>query len=390
MGVKKLFTFLNNNSMYKIYPFLKQLTTDLKLSKSEIIVGVDGNLYAYKYSHSYDNMLIGFYNQIINFLSNGILPFYIFDGGTINEKESTIYYRNLKKFNNKIRLEYLKEKYIDQDDEYKNIKSKLEKNSLRITKEDINKILELLDLLNIPYLFSHGEGEYLGVMLNKLGIIDLILTDDTDPIPAGAKKIIKFYNNNVYYLDTNQIYINFDLSYNQLCDFCILLGNDYLSLYHGIKPDKILDLIITNKTIENILELDLIPNFITEKTEFIEKINKIRLIYKNSADLERMMFINPELNTDSNFIKFIDHSNYSNYSCLLLEFWQELIDIFKTNDPNSPDIVQFKSKIIIYIKDKKFNIKNIIKFLKNYIPDISQTEILNTQTTFEYLNSFGF
>ena len=67
-------------------------------------------------------------------------------------------------------------------------------------------MLELFDLLNIPYIFSYGEGEYLAVLLNKYNIIDFFLTDDTDPIPAGINKTIKFYNNSVYYLETKLIY----------------------------------------------------------------------------------------------------------------------------------------------------------------------------------------
>ena len=230
MGVKKLFTFLNNNSIYKIYPYMKDLLSDLKLKKSEIIIGIDGNLYTYKYLHSYDNMLIGFYNQIINFLSSGIIPFYIFDGGTLNEKESTNNLRSLKKTNNKIKLNYLEENIELMNEEYYLLKNKFEKNILKITKEDMNKLLELFDLLNIPYIFAHGEGEYLAVLLNKLGIIDLILTDDTDPIPAGAKHIVKFYNNNVYYLDVVHLLLDLDLTKLELIDYCILMGNDYINL----------------------------------------------------------------------------------------------------------------------------------------------------------------
>ena len=79
MGIKKLFTFLNNRKLYKLYSYLNELIDDLDLKKSTIIVGVDGNLYLYKYTYSYGNMLFGFYNQIVKFLSIGIIPFYIFE-----------------------------------------------------------------------------------------------------------------------------------------------------------------------------------------------------------------------------------------------------------------------------------------------------------------------
>jgi 5'-3' exonuclease len=387
MGVKKLFTFLNNNSIYKIYPYMKDLLSDLKLKKSEIIIGIDGNLYTYKYLHSYDNMLIGFYNQIINFLSSGIIPFYIFDGGTLNEKESTNNLRSLKKTNNKIKLNYLEENIELMNEEYYLLKNKFEKNILKITKEDMNKLLELFDLLNIPYIFAHGEGEYLAVLLNKLGIIDLILTDDTDPIPAGAKHIVKFYNNNVYYLDVVHLLLDLDLTKLELIDYCILMGNDYINLNHGLKPNDLYKMIKKYSSIENIIKENQIEQISSEKLDLIEKIRKI---YLESPDNERNMFIDPKNYKNVSLFQFIDLNDYNNYSNIILEYWDDFINIFKSNQSDNYENVKLKIKINKHIRKKKFNIKNIIKFLKNYISDMSPSEISNTQTTFEYLNTFGF
>ena len=167
MGIKKLFTFLNNKEIYKIYPYMNDLIKDKKLDKNKMLIGIDGNLYCYKYSHSYDNMILGFYNQILKFLSNGIYPFYIFDGGTLIEKSNTNFQRNNKKTVNKNKLDKLDDEIKNgllQDDDTNNIRKKLEKNSIKITSLEINKIVELLDILNIPYLFSKGEGEYLAVL----------------------------------------------------------------------------------------------------------------------------------------------------------------------------------------------------------------------------------
>ena len=73
MGIKKLFTFLDNNKLYKKYSYLNDLISELDIDKKKLLVGVDGNLFCYKYTHSYDNMLIGFFNQILKFLSNKII-----------------------------------------------------------------------------------------------------------------------------------------------------------------------------------------------------------------------------------------------------------------------------------------------------------------------------
>jgi hypothetical protein len=418
MGIKKLFTFLDNNKLYKKYPYLNDLINDNNIDKKKLLVGVDGNLFCYKYTHSYNNMLIGFFNQILKFLSNQIIPIYIFDGGTLQEKEFTNALRLKKKIISKYKLEQL-EKDLEQlennienniennnernKDELLLIKKKLEKNSIKINNENIIILLELFDLLNIPYIFSHGEGDYLAVLLNKYNIIDFFLTDDTDPIPAGINKTIKFYNNNVYYLETKLIYEKFNLTIKQFCDLCILFGSDYGNFNHGLKPNELYELILKYKSIEEIIQNDKI-NCLNEESLIL--INKIRNIYYNSDNLEKKMFLSNKNIFDYNNINYIDpnhkssinliidHSNISYYSNIMLEYWDEYIEIIsiELKPKNSNLIIKksdiFKFSIYSHISKLKFNIKNIIKFIKNNINDITKNEIDNMILSFEFLNTF--
>ena len=399
MGIKKLFTFLNNNDLFKAYPYLNDLINELNIDKKKLLVGVDGNLFCYKYTHSYDNMLIGFFNQILKFLSNKIIPIYIFDGGTLPEKENTNILRYQKKIISKYRLEqvenilYLEENLHDKTNLLL-LKKKLEKNSTKINNENIILVLELFDLLNIPYIFSHGEGEYLAVLLNKYNIIDMFLSDDTDPIPAGINKIIKFYNNNVYYLETKLIYDKLLINKKEFCEFCILLGSDYLTFNHGLKPNEILELIYKYKTIENIHEQKIISCITNESFVLIDK---IRNIYYNSDLLEKNFIVGKNIDNNTNINLLIDHSNISFYSNVMLEFWDDFINILNKNNNESDDEIyeiknlsdDFKYNIYKYISNKKFNIKNILKFIKNNIKDITEEEITNMIISFDFLNTFG-
>jgi 5'-3' exonuclease len=393
MGIKKLFTMLNNNNLYKTYPYLNDLIAELNIDKKKLLVGVDGNLFCHKYTHSYDNMFIGFFNQILKFLSNKIIPIYIFDGGTLPEKENTNIMRNQKKILSKHKLEQL-ENLLELDNNLYDkigllvLKKKLEKNSMKINTETILSLLELFDLLNIPYIFSHGEGEYLAVLLNKYNIIDMFLSDDTDPIPAGINKIIKFYNNNVYYLDTKLIHKKLLINSEEFCDFCILLGSDYLTFNHGMKPNELLELIKKYKSIENIHKNN-IMSCLTDESFIM--ISKIRKIYNNSDLDEKSFILGNYDNNKSNINLLIDHSNISFYSNIMLEFWDDLIIVL--NSDNSDDIINnsdnFKHNVYEYISNKKFNTKNILKFIKNNIKDITKEEITNMIISFDFLNTFG-
>jgi len=397
MGVKKLHTFLNNKGIYKTYPYLNNLIDELNFDKSKIIIGVDANLFYYKYSHSYDNMLIGFFNQVLKFLSYGYYPLYIFDGGTMTEKENTNLLRSKKKNNNEIRLNKIEEELNTLEHTENNydlqslilLKKKIKKNTIKISTDDIKKILELFDLLNIPYIFSAGEGEYLAVLLNNYKIIDLFLTDDTDPIPAGIDYLIKFSNNIVMFLDKKTILDKLNLTKEQLCDLSILLGSDYSDTNYNkksiLKPDEIYDLIKKYDNIENISNLIYNSNDDNiDKDNFLNTTAKIREIYNKSPSYEKKLIIDPDSIIDNYNIISI-HKNIDYFSNAMLEYWDELVDILKY-DYNEKKVNNYKINIINFIKSKKININNIIKFLKFNINDLTNDEIINITSNFGFMN----
>lgn len=414
MGIKKLFTFLDEKELFEKYSYLSDIIKNLKIDKNKFIIGVDANLYCYKYSYSYGNMLIGFYNQILKFYSNNIIPIYIFDGGVLKEKEGTTSYRNKKIINNKNKIEEINKDLNNMDNikEINNleiIKNKLQKKSIKITNINLKLLLELFDLMNIPFIFSHCEGEYLAVLLNKLNIIDMFLTDDTDPIPGGIKKIVKFYNNCVYYLDCESLLNTLKLTKSEFIDMCILMGNDYNNFFHKIEPKIIYKNILKYKSIENIIEniddidknndkvticndgkCNNLKSFVKNQEINIDNIENIRSIYNNLYNFERESFVNIHTENEFNISKITNHDDISNYSEIMLEFWNEFIEILKQNDYD--DIIKsnkFKKNINNYVKNSKFNTHKIIKFMRNNINEISDNEINNISTTFDFLNEFG-
>jgi vacuolar-type H+-ATPase subunit C/Vma6 len=67
---------------------------------------------------------------------------------------------------------------------------------------------------------------------------------------------------------------------------------------------------------------------------------------------------------------------------------------YDINNANNIDHIirqsnDLKGNIIKYIKKKKFNIKNIINFIKENINDITTEELSNIKISFTYLNTFN-
>lgn len=413
MGVKKLFTFLDKKKIFDKHLYLSDIIDSLNIDKDKFIIGVDANLYCYKYSYSYGNMFVGFYNQILKFYSNNIIPIYIFDGGTIKEKETTNLNRHKKINLNKEKINEI-ENLTENDQnniELDIIKDKLKKKSIKITNIEVEPLIKLFDLLNVPFIFSYCEGEYLAVLLNKLGIIDMFLTDDTDPIPAGIKKIIKFSNNSVHYLDRDLLLNNLKINQNQLIDMCILMGNDYNNFYHKIDSNIIYENIIKYKSIENIIEnVDelyeeneeveeiicekhvKIKSFIKElkqSPENIDNIENTRNIYKNLYNYERESFINEHKNDDFDINNIVNHEDINNYSNIMLELWSDFIKILRENNSiNLEKSDKFKTKVNKMVKNSNFQTDKIVNFMKQRTK-ISLVEIINISNTFDYLNKFG-
>jgi len=373
MGIKKMNSFLNEHKIYKKYAYIYDVIKDNNIDNQNVIIGIDANLFCYKYSHSCDNMLIGFYNQILNFLSHGYIPLYIFDGGNFEEKENTLISRNKRKSNLKSKIDMIDECIIDSienmdEDAFQELlqhKKRMEKNTIKISKEDINKIVELFDLLSIPYIFAQNEAEYLAVLLNEYNIINLFLSDDTDPIASGIKHLIKFNNNMVVYYNFHACCKELNIDNNQLCDMSILFGNDYIKFKHNLKPHEIYELIHNNYCIENIVDKIYKIDKTNEDEEHssidtvIAIINKIRNIYKKSPNNEKEHIFVKNCIIDSN---------------VLVEYWDELVNILKYNICSNK-VITFKSKIYNFIKNHKLNVNSVIKFFKQNVRDITMSEI---------------
>jgi 5'-3' exonuclease len=129
----------------------------------------------------------------------------------------------------------------------------LEKRAFVVTKDMIDDIKFILNCLNIRHVDAPAgyEGEYMCVLLEKHGLVDGVMSCDTDPVPFGAKN---FYKRNPakgtkktfsHYSQANileQIDITGDRrpTIDDIRKICVLLGCDFAPKYKGLGPKTII------------------------------------------------------------------------------------------------------------------------------------------------------
>lgn len=277
MGVRKLNKFLTNKNLIITYRNINEFVNKYKNNNPEkkIIIAIDFWLYAHKFLHSCknDNILLGFLNQIIKFLSYGIIPLYVMDGSIPLEKELVVEQRNKKRENNIKKIneinddidEYINiNDLIDNDstlDSLFNKKEKLQKQIKRIKKNELSNIHTLFIVMGIPFIKANFEADALCSKLSSENIITSCLSDDMDMLALGCSSTIKFIDGKLIEFNLQTILKELDFTQEQFIDMCILFGCDYLRHPFRMECNDIYSMIKTHGSLLDILVDDKHENF---------------------------------------------------------------------------------------------------------------------------------
>jgi flap endonuclease-1 len=255
MGIRGL------NNLIKKYSQDAETIEDIKKYKGSIF-GIDCSilLYKFKYASNAENShLVGIVNRIKYYMSNGIMPVFVFDGNPPEAKKNTIQKRHDSKEKLYVRIEELKilENQCESGEEKKNYLDEINKLSsqiIRIKKSHITECKELLEKSGIPYCTAPADAEKYCAFLQKNGLIDYTVTDDTDALTFGCEKIIKTSINKIVEIDTNKVIKNFGMTREMFVDFCILSGCDYSDTITHIGPVTSFNIIKRYNSIETYIE----------------------------------------------------------------------------------------------------------------------------------------
>jgi len=150
--------------------------------------------------------------------------------------------------------------------------------SFSITKRMISDLKHMLDLLNISYIQSIGESDSQLSSLYNNGLIDYIISEDTDIIVFGGNNLIRGFVTNIrhpYQLINIDPYMK-NNNIQKLLNLSTLLGTDYNTKIHGIGIKRAINLVNKFDKIEDILI------FLNEKNK-INEFNKTINYYNTTC-----------------------------------------------------------------------------------------------------------
>jgi flap endonuclease-1 len=279
MGIKNLTSFLQEHCPTGI----REINlTELSGKKAAI----DTSIFLYRFKYKANRLIPKFLEQINRLRINNITPIYIFDGIPPEEKKDVIISRQNKQKEKKVLMDNLEKEINETDDlEQKNkLKLKLYKldnKTIHVTKEDIQQVKYLFDLLNIKYIQAQGEADLLCSKMCSTGKVDFVISEDMDLLTSGSKLLLRdfnIYTNRATIYDLTEIITKLEISYEKFVELCIMLGCDYLKRPIGMGPKK------SFKLIKECGSIDAIFSNMKEKTavledNYCEKFKKAKQIF---------------------------------------------------------------------------------------------------------------
>ena len=271
MGISNLNKFLRNNC--------PDIFEEIHISEYSFKkVAIDISLYLCKFKTICgDKWLHAFINLVACLRKNEVHCVFIYDSGCVPEKEAERKERaeQRKKLENKVcKLENALSNYyltneIDEilvelynkrnkdckeprrllskvkdkiDIEFVDVCIKKMRNQiLDICPEDFQKTKDLFKILNVPYYNAPLEAETTCSDLCKRGLVDAVLSEDTDVL-AYASPIflskINTTNGTCIRIKYPHLLSSLKLQCNQFLDLCIMCGTDYNKNIYGIGPEK--------------------------------------------------------------------------------------------------------------------------------------------------------
>jgi flap endonuclease-1 len=185
--------------------------------------------------------LIQILNHSVHYKINSISPFWVFDGEPPSLKKHEL-----------SRRKALKEENILKSESTSNIllQQKYSARAFRLTDQMIEDSKTLVSLLGHNFSVSPSEAEAQCAYLAKEGVVDVVLSQDSDCLVFGAPFVMR--GKEFEMIDLWKALNELQLSMDQFVDLAVLLGSDYGKGIKGIGQVRALQMIKKFGNIEEV------------------------------------------------------------------------------------------------------------------------------------------
>lgn len=128
---------------------------------------------------------------------------------------------------------------------------------LQISEKDFELTRQLFDILDVPWLIAPLEGETLCADLCKRGLVDAVLSEDTDVMAYGCPVFLSKINlgaDTCIRVKHPDILEGLELPEEHFLDLCIMCGTDYNKNIFRVGPQKAYEMIKRHGCIDSIAE----------------------------------------------------------------------------------------------------------------------------------------
>ena len=236
MGVKGLNTLISHWCRKQIKPANINAFAGKKIA-------IDTSIYMYEFKGR-KSLLKDFNDMIIMFRNNNVTPMFVFDGKVPNEKNETLIVRRENKKKAEDEYNMLSNKLFAMENNNNNTnplldcdRSKivsrltiLKDKFVRINRQDISNVKQLMDLYDVIYYEHEGEAEQLCSKLVIDGIAYACMSDDMDLFLYGCPRILKrldLERSTVDYYELEVILKSLNVTLRDFKHICVLSGTDY-------------------------------------------------------------------------------------------------------------------------------------------------------------------
>jgi 5'-3' exonuclease len=169
------------------------------------------------------------------FRKYNIIPIFVFDGKSPNEKKQLIQQRFECKIEAENQYNIMKQKllHIDDDDEKQDVMetmNKLKKKMVYINKEKIDKVKDLIRFYGASYYDAPNEADEMCALLVIQKKVWACLSEDMDMFVYGCPRVLRYFsllNHTVVLYSYKGILQELNIPSNNFKEICIISGTDY-------------------------------------------------------------------------------------------------------------------------------------------------------------------